>query len=182
MQDQPIAQSGIEEKKPKRHSTPAEAAAGAENLRKFLATVENPPALRSGVFSATVKAGRLPAGHAKLQRLIDEFYSGWVEDLGGEENLTSSKRALLWVARGNLAVFALGLEYIRANGLTDGAGDVRSVAKVLATYGNSLRLNLIAVGLERVPRNVTKTLDARLTEIAEREAREEDANETQEKD
>jgi hypothetical protein len=32
-----------------------------------------------------------------------------------------------------------------------------------------LRLNLAAAGLERVPRNVTKTLEARLDEIAERE-------------
>jgi len=153
----------------KRRATPAQAAAGAANLRKFLAGAEKPPALKYGAGSAAVRAGKLPKGYKQLQSLVDSFYDGWVADLGGDENLTSAKRAILWVARGSLAVFGLGLEYIKANGLLNSEGDVQPVAKVLATYGNSLRLNLQAVGLERVPRNVTKTLEARLEEIAARE-------------
>jgi hypothetical protein len=127
------------------------------------------PALKHGVQSAAVKAGRLPKGFEELQSLVDGFYDGWIADLGGAENLTNSKRALLWVSRGCLAIFALGLEHIKAKGLVDAEGNVAPVAKILGTYGNSLRLNLAAAGLERVPRNVTKTLEARLDEIAERE-------------
>lgn len=153
----------------KRKATEGQAAAGAANLKSFLESTSEPPALRSGVFSAATKAGRLPKRHRKLQRLLDSFYEGWVSDLGGEENLTASKRAILWTARGCLAVFALGLEHIKENGLVNAQGDVQAAAKIIGSYANSLRLNLMAVGLERVPRNVTKTLEARLAEIAESE-------------
>jgi hypothetical protein len=139
------------------------------NIVQFNQSREHAPALRHGVQGAAVKAGRLPKGYEELQSLLDGFYNGWVEDLGGDANLTNAKRALLWVSRGCLAIFALGLEHVKAEGLVDGSGDVQPVAKILATYGNSLRLNLAAAGLERVPRNVTKTLEARLAEIAERE-------------
>jgi hypothetical protein len=139
------------------------------NIVQFNQSRERPPAMRHGVQSSAVKAGRLPKGFDALQSLLDGFYNGWVEDLGGDANLTNAKRALLWVSRGCLAIFALGLEHIKTDGLVNESGDVQPVAKVLATYGNSLRLNLAAAGLERVPRNVTKTLEARLAEIAERE-------------
>jgi hypothetical protein len=159
--------------KRRRRATPAQAEAGRNNLLAFRNAAQEPPALRHGAQSAAVKAGRLPKGFEELQPLVDGFYNGWVEDLGGDANLTSAKRALLWVSRGCLAIFALGLEHIKAEGLVDAKGDVQPVAKILGTYGNSLRLNLAAAGLERVPRNVTKTLEARLAEIAEREETEE---------
>jgi hypothetical protein len=143
----------------KRRATKRQAEAGAANLKAFLGATATPPALRSGVRSASVRAGKLPEGYGDLQALLDGFYDGWIADLGGEENLTNAKRALLWVSRGCLAIFALGLEQIKANGLINPDGDVQPVAKVLATYGNSMRLNLAAAGLERVPRNVTKTLE-----------------------
>jgi hypothetical protein len=134
-----------------------------------------PGALKHGTQSAAVRKGQLPPGNDDLQKLVDSFYKGWLEDLGGEANLTSAKRALLWVSRGNLAVFALGLRYIEQHGLVDAKGDVQSVAKVLATYGNSLRLNLVSVGLDRTPRDA-KTLEVKLREIAEREHAEAEAS------
>jgi hypothetical protein len=158
--------------KKRRRATPAQAEAGARNLAEFKANADRPPNLKSGARSAGVMAGKLPKGFEELQDLVDGFYSGWVQDLGGEENLTSAKRALLWVSRGCLAVFALGLEYVKVNGLVGPDGDVAAVTKIMGTYGNSLRLNLQAAGLDRVPRNVTKTLEARLEEIAEREGTE----------
>jgi hypothetical protein len=156
--------------------TDKQRAARRANIVEFNKSRPQAPAMRHGVQSAAVKAGRLPKGFEELQPLIDGFYDGWVEDLGGEANLTSAKRALLWVSRGCLAVFALGLEHVKAEGLVDADGDVQPVTKILATYGNSLRLNLAAAGLERVPRNVTKTLEARLAEIAEREQTDEKAD------
>ena len=164
-----MTKSTDKQKRKWRRATPAQAEAGRNNLLAFRAASQKPPALRHGVKSASVKAGKLPKGFDELQSLVDGFYNGWVEDLGGDANLTNAKRALLWVSRGCLAIFALGLEHIKAEGLVDASGDVQPVAKVLGTYGNSLRLNLAAAGLERVPRNVTKTLEARLAEIAERE-------------
>ncbi|MGH9712645.1 MAG: hypothetical protein ACRD5M_05025 [Candidatus Acidiferrales bacterium] len=143
-------------------------AAMRANIVAFRATNPN-PALKHGVRSEAVKAGKLPKGFEELQDLVDGFYDGWVADLGGEQNLTNAKRALLWVSRGCLAIFALGLEHVKAEGLVDEAGDVQPVTKILGTYANSLRLNLAAAGLERVPRNVTKTLEAKLEEIAAKE-------------
>ncbi|MGH9735814.1 MAG: hypothetical protein ACRD8A_14635 [Candidatus Acidiferrales bacterium] len=154
----------------KRENTPAQTAAGAANLQTFLESTSEPPALRSGAFSKATKAGRLPKRHRRLQRLLDEFYAGWIADLGGEQNLTASKRAILWTARGCLAVFALGLEHMQENGLVNAQGDVQPVAKIIGSYANTMRLNLVALGLERTPRNVGKTLEARLQEIAESEA------------
>jgi hypothetical protein len=147
--------------------SPAQRAARRNNIVAFNAK-DAKPALKHGTGSAAVKAGKLPEGNEQLQKLVDEMYQGWVSDLGGEENITSAKRALLWVSRGNLAVFAMGLQYIQKHGLVDTEGEVQSVAKVLATYGNSLRLNLATIGLERVARNV-KTLEAKMQEIADRE-------------
>jgi hypothetical protein len=149
--------------------TPAQREARRNNIVAFNAQVDGKPALKHGAGSADVKAGRLPKKFADLQPLVDGFYNGWVQDLGGEENLTNAKRALLWVSRGCLAIFALGLEHIKNEGLVCSNGEVQPVAKAIGTYANSLRLNLAAAGLERVPRNVTKTLEARLAEIAESE-------------
>ena len=162
-----------EKKPPKRTNTPAEALATTEGPRKSNAAPTSTRGVRSGMYAVSTQSGRLPKGHAKLQRLVDSFYREWVEDLGGEENLTGAKRAVLWVARGCLAVFALGLEDLKnRGGLVDPQGNVSDVVKVLATYGNSLRLHLTAVGLNRVPRNVTKDLQSRLEEIAATEEEE----------
>jgi len=157
-------------KKDKRSDPPSAAQIKARrgNIIAFNQSGEQPGALKHGCKGAAVKNGQLPAGNDDLQALVDSFYQGWLEDAGGEAGLSAAKRALLWVSRGNLAVFALGLRYIEQNGLVDAEGDVQSVAKVLATYGNSLRLNLTAVGLERTPRDA-KTLEVKLREIAERE-------------
>ncbi len=160
--------------------TDAQRAARKANIVAFNESGE-PGALKHGCKTAAIRNGQLPVGNEDLQALVDSFYQGWVEDLGGEANLTSAKRALLWVSRGNLAVFALGLRYIEQHGLVDAQGDVQSVAKVLATYGNSLRLNLTAVGLDRTPRDA-KTLEVKLREIAEREQAEENQHENPQTD
>jgi hypothetical protein len=129
--------------------------------------------LKHGANTPDTMAGRLPKGFEELQGVVDGFFEGWIADAGGRENLTKSKEALLWVARGCLAVFAVGLEHVKAKGLVDAEGDIQPVLKILGTYGNTMRLNLVAAGLERTPRNVTRTLEATLQEIAEKEHKDE---------
>lgn len=156
--------------KPKhRKITEKQRGARCENILAFNAERDGKPALRHGVRSADTMSGRLPKGFDELQALVDGFYEGWIQDAGGRENLTKSKEALLWVARGCLAVFAVGLEHVRAGGLTDAEGNVQPVLKIIGTYANTMRLNLISAGLERTPRNVTKSLEVAMREIAERE-------------
>ena len=153
----------------RRRASAAQGRAGAENLAEYLDTADAPPALSSGVYAAATRAGLLPPGREALQELVDQFFVGWVSDAGGPEALTASKRALLWTARGALSMYVLGLKHVRENGLVDGLGQVQPVAKCLISFLNSMRLNLLAVGLERVPRSVTTTLEQRMNEIAVRE-------------
>ena len=153
--------------------TRAQRGARRQNIVAFNETRGSKQALKHGATSPDTMAGRLPKGFDELQALVDGFYEGWIADAGGRENLTRSKEALLWVARGCLAVFAVGLEHVKANGLTDAEDNVQPVLKIIGTYANTLRLNLIAAGLERTPRNVTRTLEATLQEIAEKEHKDE---------
>jgi hypothetical protein len=125
-----------------------------------------PGALKHGAQSAEVRAGVVP--DAELQRLIDEFHAGWISDLGGAENLTSARKAILFAAKGSLACFGMAMRYLEKNGLVDERGKVAPVAGILATFGNSLRLHLTAAGLDRKARDC-KTLEMRLQEIADAE-------------
>jgi hypothetical protein len=153
--------------------TEAQRAARRQNIVEFNASRNQPPAQKHGCQSSEIKNGKLPKGFEDLQGVIDSFYEGWISDAGGRENITKSKEALLWVARGCLAVFAVGLEHVKAKGLVDPEGGIQPVLKILGTYGNTMRLNLVAAGLERTPRNVTRTLEATLQEIAEKEHKDE---------
>jgi hypothetical protein len=123
-------------------------------------------ALKHGAQSAAVRTGVVP--DADLQRLIDEFHAGWIADLGGLENITSARRAILFAAKGSLACFAMGLRHLERHGLVDDKGKVAPIANILATFGNSMRLHLTAAGLDRKARDC-KTLEMRLAELAEAE-------------
>jgi hypothetical protein len=163
-------------KKDKRSDPPNEAQIKARrnNMIAFNAERGGKPALKHGATSAPVRAGMVP--DADLQLLIDEFYAGWVSDLGGEENITSARKAILFAAKGNLACFGMAMRYLERNGLVDEKGKVAPVAGILATFGNSLRLHLTAAGLDRKARDA-KTLEVRLREIAEREHSEDNSHE-----
>jgi hypothetical protein len=160
-------------KKGPRIITDAQREARKANIVTFNASGE-PGALKHGAQSAAVRAGIVP--DPDLQRLIDEFHAGWVSDLGGEENITSARKAILFAAKGNLACFGMAMRYLERNGLVDERGRVAPVAGILATFGNSLRLHFTAAGLDRKARDA-KTLEVRLREIAEREHSEENSHE-----
>ncbi len=137
-------------------------------------------ALQHGCRSKSAMAGKLPKGFAELQQVVDGFYDGWVSDAGGLDNLTHAKRALLLVSKGCLAIWLLGLEHLSsASGLVDEKGEVHSVTNVMGTFANTMRLNLVAAGLERQARTIGgSALEAKFAEIAEREAAKEQ-NETE---
>jgi hypothetical protein len=160
-------------KTPKAPVSEKRRAASRKNIVEFNTANASKQAMKHGATSPDTMAGKLPKGFEDLQGVVDGFYEGWVADAGGRENITKAKEALLWVARGCLAVFAVGLEHVKANGMTDAEGNVQPVLKIIGTYANTMRLNLISAGLERTPRNVTRTLEATLQEIAEKEHTEE---------
>lgn len=69
-----------------------------------------------------------------------------------------TQKALIANARRCLAVTTLCWRWIEERGLVEENGDVNPVARVLATYANALRLNLVALGLDRRGKAVS-TLD-----------------------
>lgn len=154
-----------------RKTTESQRQARRSNMVKFRESVGGKTALRHGCQSVEVKAtGKLPVGFEHLQPIVDEFYSGWVADLGGQENLTAAERALLLVCRGCLAIWLLGLEHVRTHGLVDADNEAQSVLKVIGTFANSLRLNLVACGLERSARRIGPSTLEEYLEIRSKEA------------
>ncbi len=144
----------------KRLVTAAQREAGRKNISEFNRQRNGTPALVHGATSVAAQRGELPAAFQHLQPVVDEYWSGWVSDAGGEENLTKAKKAILFTARACLVVILLALERLQQVGLVDQRGRVEPVADILATYVNSLRLALTTCGLERGARNITpRTLE-----------------------
>lgn len=119
-----------------------------ENER-LMSKAGNTNALSHGATTAAARRGELPRGFEHLQELIDEHYDGWVSDLGGQENIPKQKESLLLVSRVCLVVILLSLEHLKRSGFASQVGEVQPVLKTMATYMNSMRLNLSAVGLDR---------------------------------
>lgn len=132
-------------------ATPAQAAAGRANL----ALGRDPQAARThGATTAEARRGELPEGFEHLQPVVDHFADGWVGDLGGQGNVSTQREALLFAARACLVVVLLAIEHIRQHGFTQN-GKPAPVLGVMGTYVNSLRLNLVAAGLDRVAKDIT---------------------------
>lgn len=112
-------------------------------------------ALSHGARTAAARRGELPAGSEHLLPLLDSFHDAWVSDLGGDDEITGQRRALLHSARVAMAVILLAADYMAREGFTNSKGRPQPVLALLATYLNSLRLALVAVGLERVARDIT---------------------------
>jgi hypothetical protein len=158
-----------------RRATPGQLQAGTRNLLKFRPAK---PALKSGVGSV-IANGEIPdgiPGGAEIERQVGELIDGLVSDLGGVDAVTNAQRVILSGLRLGLLVQALSEAYIKRAGIVDrNTKKPHSLLTIAATYINSARLSATALGLERRARNVTKTLEATMAEIAERES----AGETQ---
>lgn len=157
------------EPKPKRSR---KAEAGRRNLVKFRET--NPaPATKAGIYTVTRSDGQeLPAipGAAEI-RAVDGRIAQFIQDLGGPENVTAAQQIVLDGIRTSLLVQGLCEAFLTETGVVDRRRKPHALLKSLATFINSSRLGALALGLERKARDA-KTLDARLAEIAEREAEE----------
>ena len=89
-------------------------------------------------------------GRTKARKQADAALSSLVEDLGGEQHLSTSRRLLAQHA----AVLHAMAEDQAARFLQGEAVDVSGYS----TLTNSLRRLLETIGLDRVPRNVTPAL------------------------
>lgn len=143
--------------------TPQSIEAGKRNIEEAREKRELPNgkivSMKHGVRSY-LEGNYMPPG---LKEQLDAFESQIVVDLG--ESPTMAQRTLIANSRRALGVVILGYDWIEHNGLVDSTGEVAGVTKVLATFMNALRLNLVALGLQRKSKDVTD-LDAIMTELS----------------
>lgn len=158
--------------KPPRKATEAQAAAGRENLRRFNASRGGKPNLKHGI-TTLAKTGELPAslpGAGEITARVDALIGQFVSDLGGEGQITAGRRTILASQRLALLVLELSSRYLSEHGLLDEKGRPHPLLHVANSYGNTARLNALALGLERQPKTVDATLEEVLAEHAGSEA------------
>lgn len=163
-----LANTHMKKKKP---STESQRAAGRRNIVEFNKSRGGRPDLKHGVSTLTA-TGEMPVvpGAAEVERAVAEIIAGIVQDLGGPENVTNAQRVILSGLRLSLLVQGLAEFHIKATGVVNPkTRKTNSLLTVAATFINSARLGAVALGLGRVARNVTNSLDAAMREIAERE-------------
>jgi len=137
------------------------AAAGAANLAAYRATLDGElkqSHTTHGVVTFLAKGGAPTEIAAKL----DAFEAGLLSDLGSEP--TAAQRALIDSTRVSLGVCFLANAYLSQDGLSKLKKN-RWLLSTLATFINSTRLNLQALGLERRAKQV-ETLDSVFADIA----------------
>lgn len=162
------------EKRPKkpRIVTAKQKKARAQNMRDYRASVGGATNLKHGVKLAIVSGGKeLPAipEASEIRETVQSLLDDMVIDLGGETEITGSQKAILESQRLCLTILALGARYLAAEGIVDRKSrKPQGLLAVLGVYMNGLRLNSLALGLERKSRDA-KTLTQKLAEIAERE-------------
>jgi hypothetical protein len=153
--------------------------ARAQNMRNYRASVGGATNLKHGVKLAIASGGReLPAipDASQIRETVQSLLDAMVTDLGGETEITGSQRAILESQRLCLTILALGARYLSAEGIVDRkTKKPQGLLAVLGVYMNGLRLNSLALGLERKSRDA-KTLTQKLDEIAAREHAESEAS------
>lgn len=136
------------------------AAAGARNLKAWLAAHNNKST--HGV-TAYLHGGVVPEA---ITVRLDEFQAGLLSDLGSEP--TTAQVALIEATRSSLGVVLLANAYLAKDGLSKLKKN-KWLLSVLATFVNTTRLNLQALGLERRMKDALD-LDSVLADIASKRA------------
>jgi hypothetical protein len=140
-------------------------AAGARNLAKYresLAGNPHQPNSRHNVV-AFLHGGTVPEAIAAK---LDEFQAGLLSDLGDAP--TTAQRCLVEATRTSLGVCLLAQSYLGQGNLSSLKSN-RWLLQTLATFVNSTRLALCALGLERRAKEVL-TLDDVVRDISARRA------------
>ena len=116
------------------------------------------------LFQATVRDGR-----SGWSRRLQDLLSLHIADLGGEDMVSDAERSLIR----RIATITVELEWIEQKFALSSTGPSADQLDMYLRGSNSLRRLLEAIGLKRVMRDVTPTLES----IGEEIARERDAAE-----
>ena len=147
-------------------------AASAKNIRDYREKLGRSPHEKHGIALVIRSKGKeMPAipEAAEIRETVSALIDAAVIDLGGPECVTASQRAILESQRLCLTILALGARYLSAEGIVDRKSKKpQGLLAVLGVYMNGVRLNSLALGLERKAK-FGGTLESRLQQIAERE-------------
>jgi hypothetical protein len=136
-----IRQDSLDARDSKRKATEKQRTAGINNLKRFNASRNGKPNMRHGIQSF-IATGAAPTA---FEQRLDAFEEGLVKDLGGSPS--TSEIALIQSARTCLGVCLMADAYVQQGGLANFRKN-RWVLTVTATYSNTLRLNLQALGVK----------------------------------
>jgi len=141
--------------------TERQRAARRQNIVEFnAANGGRPAALKSGI-RGFIDTGNLPQvpGAEAIAEQVDLVVGQMVRDLGAVEaaDLPAQKRGILESQRIALMVLGLANLFLRREGLLNKRGKPHPVLSTVVSFGNMLRLNGLALGLERKARKVGPT-------------------------
>ncbi|TET74984.1 MAG: hypothetical protein E3J56_01435 [Candidatus Aminicenantes bacterium] len=106
------------------------------------------PKATHGGFSFLV-SGRLPAHRVSLQRYLSASRNGLIEDLGGEENLSTQELILIDRSVSILGVLRCIEEFCKERGVFKGDEIQPSLGKHYVSFNNSLKQILALLGLRK---------------------------------
>ena len=103
-------------------------------------------AKRHGAYSFIVR-GELPIHRAYLLRYLTECRQGLINDLGGSKKLSTGQTILIDRVIGKLGISRLIEEHCKENGAIIGKELAPVLKQSYLAYSNSLRLDLLALGM-----------------------------------
>jgi len=157
-----------QEKQSKRQQSEASKEAGRQNTLAMLASTEHRGATRHGVHTVIQSGGEIiPAvsGAAAVAEDVDRALAQIDSDLGGD--LSGAQREILRACRVPMIVLRLAEAYLIKNDVVDRKGRVRGILRIVGVYSNALRHNLVALGLNRIPKHLD-SLESTAEEIVAR--------------
>lgn len=127
------------------------------NIVQYRESIGGSTATKSGVFTVIRSGGReMPAVPyaGEIKTRVDGRIAQYVQDLGGQENVTAGQQIILDGVRTCLLVQGLCEAFLNESGIVDKRRRPHGLLKTLATYVNSARLGAVTLGLERKARRV----------------------------
>jgi len=96
-----------------------------------------------------IATGKLPKHRAYLLRYLSNCRAGLIHDLGDEDNLSTAQLILIDRVVSKLGLIRCVEEHTRENGAIIGKELAPILKASYLAYSNSLRLDLLALGIDR---------------------------------
>jgi len=94
--------------------------------------------------------GELPESRAYIELYLTQVREGLIRDIGSvEENLTTAQLILIDRTVSILGVLRCIEEHVKDNGVMQGETLSTSLRQAYLAYNNSVRLNLVVLGVEK---------------------------------